>query len=333
MNPVASYVNPSHANRPLASSDADQTRSINAEYARLIAERDEKIASLEQTIARLQSSKSGDLQLNIIDASTLRKESVLGSGGYGEVWKMEWMGRSVAVKWIAEASQDRSLIETARAEAALMAQLQHPCIVSLYGIVDGAECGVVMEFLSGGSLYDLLKGDEAMDDGMKIRMAREISSGVWFLHSNNIVHRDIKSGNVMLTGDLHCKLIDFGLSQLKQKLHELGGTMTGTLVGSLEWMAPELVSVEDDAQGVSYNKSTDVYALGITMWEIAARKLPYQAAGPAGPQRQAKIIALKMQRKHDAIPNDAPACIAQAIERCRADALRPSAAQLLEMLQ
>jgi serine/threonine protein kinase len=143
------------------------------------------------------------------------------------------------------------------------------------------------------------------------------------------VHRDIKSGNVMLTSDLHCKLIDFGLSQLKEKLDTIIATRTKTTAGSVLWMAPEIVNPDDD-EGISYNKATDVYALGITLWEIAARKLPY--LGTKG--NMGRVVMMKVQGKHDEIPSDTPACVAQAIERCRSieAAQRPSAAQLVDLL-
>jgi serine/threonine protein kinase len=271
------------------------------------------------------------VKVNVIDANTLVREDELGHGSYGVVEKMEWMGRSVAVKFVTEATRDRDLLETAHAEAALMAQLHHPCIVTLYGVLGGGKCGLVMEFLSGGSLYQLLKSDALVDAAAKIRFAREIASGVCFLHGNNILHRDVKSANVMLTGDRHCKLIDFGLSQLKEKLQIVGGTKTQSVVGSIEWMAPEIID-SDDADGVVYNKATDVYALGITLWEIAARAIPFQAAGFT-PARHARLVTMKIKGTHDEIPNGAPPCIAQSIQRCRADApLRPSVEELVQLL-
>jgi serine/threonine protein kinase len=249
---------------------------------------------------------------------------------------MKWMGKTVAVKFINAASGNHDLIATARSEADVMAALHHPCIVSLYGItVNAGGCGLVMEYCSGGTLSEFLKNAaNAMDDAMKIRMACQITSGIAYLHAHSVVHRDIKSGNMMLDAEQHCKLIDFGLSRVRQHLTTLGVSSVkpgASIVGTLYWMAPEIIAHEDSTVAIPYNKATDIYALGITLWEIVARKTPYQACGG----NAGLIVAWKVQGKHDAIPADASGYLIDAIEACRKSnpADRPSADAVLVELK
>ncbi len=286
-------------------------------------------------IESLRSRRSEGIHVAVIVGRELRDEGLLGEGAFGEVRRMKWMGETVAVKFINAASENRDLIATAQSEANVMAMLHHPCIVSLYGITVDDRCGLVMEYCSGGTLSEFLKNAaNAMDDAIKIRMACQITSGIAYLHAHGVAHRDIKSGNVMLDADRRCKLIDFGLSRVKQHLSTLGVSSVkpgASLVGTLPWMASEIVSHDNLDVGIPYNKSTDMYALGITLWEIVTRKAPYAAAqGNVG-----VIVAWKIQGKHDAIPADAPERLSEAIEACRKSnpADRPSAAAVLDTLE
>ncbi len=309
----------------------DSQSSVSSQRSELEADCDD-LGSLRSSMPKMSVVSVGETLIREIDPSMLHDRGLLGRGAYSEVRKMSWMGQIVAVKFVEEATRNDDLAETTRYEAALMMQLQHPSIAASYGILRG-QCAIVMEFLSKGSLHDFLKSDSTLDDAGKIQMCLEISSGVWFLHENNVVHRDIKSGNVMLTGDLHCKIIDFGLSQLKHSLDTLGISSIksgSSIVGSLLWMAPEIVTVDLNSDGIPYNKSTDIYALGITMWEIAARKIPYSSVN----SNPGIVVACKAQGKHDKIPADTPPRLAKAIELCRSNipSQRPSAIQLLEIL-
>jgi tRNA A-37 threonylcarbamoyl transferase component Bud32 len=307
----------------------DENKRTIDEYKRVIDEKD-------RTIESLRSRASEGVRVAVVEWIELRDEGLLGQGAYGEVRRMKWMGEAVAVKFINAGSGDRDLIATAQSEANVMAALHHPCIVSLYGITLGTDqCGLVMEYCSGGTLSDFLKNAaNAMDDAMKIQMARQITSGIAYLHAHGVVHRDIKSSNVMLDASHHCKLIDFGLSRVRQHLTTLGVSSVkpgASIVGTLYWMAPEIVAHEDASTGIPYNKSTDMYALGITLWEIVTRKTPY-----LGCDGNIGVVAVwKVQGKHDAIPADAPGHLIEAIEWCRKSnpADRPSAAEVFDALE
>jgi hypothetical protein len=342
--------------RPVADQGqtVEQLRAIIAqrdqtidEKTRAIAERDRVIEEKNQAIAQAQAKKvnspnaaspnvaSTSTRVTVIRWIEMRDEGLLGKGAYGEVRKMKWMGEVVAVKLILEASGSHDLVATAQSEADVMAVLHHPCIVSLYGITVDDQCGLVMEYCCGGTLSDYLKSEaNAINDAIKIRMSCQITSGIAYLHAHGVVHRDIKSGNVMLDANRRCKLIDFGFAEIKQHLSTIGVSSAkagASIVGTLPWMAPEIFAHEDHDAGIPYNKSTDMYALGITLWEIVTRKIPFNSLkGNVG-----LIAVWKTQGKHDPIPADAPAHLADAIERCRkVDAKdRPSAADVLYTLE
>ncbi len=299
-----------------------------AESERLTEEQKNRtIRRRESRSERRKSSIIVSTSVNEIEARWLKDEGTIGRGAYGEVRKMEWMGQSVAVKLLGDANDE--LLTIVRAEASVIATLHHPCIVPLYGVVLRERCALVMEFCSSGTLSEYLKKN-SIDSSTMIRMACEITSGLLYLHQRGIIHRTLKSGNVMLDSATRCKLADCALSPVKERLDSLGAAMTRG-VGSIPWMAPEVVSADPDSQNTPHSKASDMYSLGITLWEIAARMPPYQATKG----NPAMIVSMKMLGKHDSIPVDSPASITRAIEQCRqADPnQRPSANALLEMLQ
>ena len=206
-------------------------------------------------------------------------------------------------------NNERKLIER---EVGMMSQLHHPHIASFYGIVDsngnGNEFGIVMEFVNGGSLFDLLNDKtKQISREQSIRMGCEITSAVAYLHKRGILHRDLKSLNVMLTRDLQCKLIDFGTARVKN----LTKTTTNAIVGSIPWMAPELLSHEDDSTSPPYSFASDIYSLGLTLWEIVARRTPFSNLKNPG------AISLRIATgKLEPIPDDADPVFKRAIESC-----------------
>jgi serine/threonine protein kinase len=327
--------------------DSNEVGKLQLEIESLRIQIDNERRQHQEELRQLNGE---NVQLEIIDWNHLRDEFLLKKGEYSEVRRMKWMGETVAVKFFLDyeafgARQcgnhsfgDRDLIDLVQSEANAMAALHHPCIVSLYGItVDAGGCGLVMEYCSGGTLSEYLWNKaNAMDDAMKIRMACQITSGIAYLHAHGVVHRDIKSGSVMLDAEQHCKLIDFGFSHLKQKIDTSYPTSPGFVMKDkhirmqLVSMAPENLSAFHDS--IPYNKSTDMYALGITLWEIVTRETPYQACGR---DFFPKMYAWKKEGKHDTIPDDAPVQLINIIEACRKSNPedRPSAADVLVELE
>lgn len=148
-----------------------------------------------------------------------------------------------------------------------MEVLRHPNIVLFLGAcIKPPNLGIVLEFCSKGSLWSVLQNhniDLTWEDRRKI--ALDTAKGVFYLHSFNppILHRDLKSLNLLLDDSLRTKLIDFGWTR------KLDIKMTGK-IGTYQWMAPEVISSQ------MYTEKADVFSFGIILWEIASREPPYR---------------------------------------------------------
>ncbi|KAG3166859.1 hypothetical protein PI124_g6542 [Phytophthora idaei] len=203
-------------------------------------------------------------------------EAVISRGGFGEVYSGKYNNQAVAVKMLfSEMRKDLKKVNTLLAEAKMMAGLDHPRIVSFVGVAWGSltDLCVVSELMKGGDLRALLKEFEARKhpqgiDGDKIRIASHIAQALTYLHSLSpvVIHRDLKSKNVLLTEDLEAKLTDFGASK-EQQDH----TMTAG-VGTMLWMAPEVMMAE------RYSKKADIFSFGVLLSELDLQTLPYSHA-------------------------------------------------------
>lgn len=234
----------------------------------------------------------------------------LGSGGYGVVYKASWSGTHVAVKFIKKEVQSQithKALEELRNEAKHHASFVHPNIVRLYGVcMERMHYGLVMEYMVKGSLNQVLQNGHVLPWKIRLQMAMDIVSGLTFLHTKTrekpvLLHRDIKSLNVLLDDRLRAKLTDFGLAKIKTS----SLTITkGTMAGTVPWMAPEILN------GEGCSEATDVYAMGMVFWEIAALDYPYSDS----PLPEAKIKHDPII--HDPIPSDTPERFAALISRC-----------------
>ena len=209
---------------------------------------------------------------------SLKATDMLGSGGYGAVYKASYGGKSVAVKALFGEAKDvvvpQNIAKMMRREATIMCSLNHPNILRVHGVV--SERGwIVMDLCEGGALDEALKDPEqAFDDATQTRLCAEVATGVAYLHMKevSIIHGDMKAGNVLLTRDRSARLCDFGLSEAKNRSKTMtsaanAGSKSNAL--TVAWSAPELFTAEPKSF------ATDVYALGLTLWEIYERATPF----------------------------------------------------------
>ena len=150
-----------------------------------------------------------------------------------------------------------------------MAECQFPQIVGLYGICDeGGNKAFIMEYMPRGSLRSFLedKSQEILWD-TRMTIAIDIGNGLSYLHKKNILHRDLKSLNVLLDINYSAKIGDFGLSKIKL---ETSSSSTKSKAGTIRWRAPEAFK-----RGFRPANSMDIYSYGMVLWEIASRKLPF----------------------------------------------------------
>jgi ankyrin repeat protein len=261
-----------------------------------------------------------------IPYTALKIDKELGRGGCGIVYKGTYNHIEVAIKQL---HLDR-LSEAAEAEfqneVKVMAELRSPNIVLLYGVcIDTRPFSIVMEYLPKGSLYKVLQSQQALDWDQRLKIAIDIACGLAFLHASKFLHRDLKSLNILLDDNLRAKLTDFGLTNVRTESKMNSSQRNPELVGTPAWIAPEIFSVSP-----KYSVKSDMYAYGITLWEIAARRRPYAQVTDF-----AVLKECVKQGEREEIPPDCPDRFSETIEVCwRGNpAERPDAEEALAYLK
>jgi serine/threonine protein kinase len=204
-------------------------------------------------------------------AGRYRLESPIARGGMASVWlsRDELLGRRVAVKVLhTDLAGDEKLRGRFRQEAIAAAGLSHPNVVATYDTgEDGDLAFIVMELVEGESLRQLLDRKGALEVGQSVNIARQVSAALEAAHRKGIVHRDVKPANVLVPSEGSVKVTDFGIAKATG-----GGdfTRTGMVVGTARYLSPEQV------QGQPTDARTDVYALGLVLYEMLAGRPAYQ---------------------------------------------------------
>lgn len=195
----------------------------------------------------------------------------LGQGGMGKVYKAEDMlnKRIVALKVISpELMNDPDNKKRFNSEGKTLSSFNHPSIVKVYetGEVEG-QGFIAMELLSGGTLKEYIIKNHPLNITILKRIALQILNGLSEIHSKNIIHRDLKAGNVMMDSSINIRIMDFGLSK-----SNLVTTMTslGTVLGTLGYVAPEQVT------NSSVDQRTDIFSFGVLLYEMCTNELPFK---------------------------------------------------------
>src|SRR5665213_3043395 len=181
-------------------------------------------------------------QSTTINHAELKLGKELGRGGFGVVYQGTWRHTDVAVKQLLMDKISPEAAEEFETESQIMAQLRFPNIVQFYGFCMSPTYCIVMEYMPNGSLFSVLRSNKPLEWPLRFRIAVDVAKGLSFLHHENILHRDIKSLNVLLDENYKAKLTDFGLSKVKAETKS-HATATKTnnkdSVGTVQWMAPE----------------------------------------------------------------------------------------------
>ena len=194
----------------------------------------------------------------------------LGAGGMSEVYLVrDNLDRLFALKILsASLTKDNSFRERFKLEAKVMASLNHPNIIGLHSYFEeqGSYC-LVMEYMEGGSLKDLIRRRGPIPEARALPIFRQIAEALAYAHSQGIIHRDVKPSNIMISADGQYKMGDFGIARMQETE---GLTRTGSRMGTLIYMSPEQIK---DSKHV--DAKTDVYSLGVTLYEMLTGRAPY----------------------------------------------------------
>lgn len=254
---------------------------------------------------------------NLIDEK-YRVLSLLGSGGLGTVYKAEHaeLSRIVAVKILRVdgllSTDSKSRFER---EARILASLKNQNIVSVYsfGLLDESHPYMVMECLEGTTLADELSKRGSLPWRRAVKISMQICSAVQFAHQQGIIHRDLKPQNVILLQQPEAdfvKVLDFGLSRITHASGEQAPqklTQTGTLIGSIHYMAPELCT------GNKANERSDIYALACIMYEMLAGKVPFDGENPMSILH--KHVNSTAEKLADTVPVELQQIIFKALQK------------------
>ena len=201
----------------------------------------------------------------------------IGEGGMAVVYKArcKLLNRYVAIKVLkSEYSKDETFVKRFRAEAQSAAALTHPNIVSVYDV--GEENGInyiVMELLESKTLKDYIEDNGAMSNELTLKIAAQIASALEAAHKSHIIHRDIKPQNIVLNKNMVAKVTDFGIAKITN-VPSSTITSFGSTMGSVHYFSPE------HAKGGYTDEKSDIYSLGVVMYEMSTGKLPFDADSP-----------------------------------------------------
>jgi tRNA A-37 threonylcarbamoyl transferase component Bud32 len=231
----------------------------------------------------------------------LEETALAGEGGSARVYRGfdKRTEREVAIKKLNFTRLADMKLRNFQREVRVLATAVHPCIVKFIGATDSAPFCIVTEWMRNGSLYQELHEDQALNPTQRTIAAFDIARGMEYLHSHHIIHRDLKSLNVLFDSEHSAHICDFGLSR-----HEDESSLFTHQIGTTHWMAPEILS------SLPYDKSVDVYSYGIVLWEILTGSFPYLHLDH--PQVAFQVI----KGLRPALPETAPPALRALIERC-----------------
>lgn len=288
------------------------------------------------------SPSSSLMRLNLKDLSL---ERVLGGGAFGQVWGGVWRGTPVAVKVLSAVCQKNlpdSELTAFEDEVSMLARLRHPNICLYMGAcLDPPNRAIVTELVSRGSLWEVLRTPNLFMGYPEIerspsfprgkgsfwppwvvrRVLDDTCRGLTYLHSHSppIIHRDLKSANLLLDDSFHVKICDFGLARLR----DLNCTMTAN-VGTVQWMAPEVLL------GQVYTESADLFSVAVVAWELFTGQCPYE-----GMNHLEVAIAVTQKGVRLQLPSKCTPMQSQLLTRCwsQEPSDRPTASQTLRELE
>lgn len=259
----------------------------------------------------------------IIKQKDIEITGLIGEGGYGQVYRGKYMSCPVAVKDYMKTGRIHKSREDFMKEVEVLSDLKHPNIVLYMGLcIRFNHYQLVTEFMVNGSLYDQIHNKKTkFSDPERLEIIDDIVRGMVYLHSmKNMLHRDLKSSNVLIAEDWKVKLCDFGLSGHKKKQKKKNNR-----IGTYQWMAPEVIRNDE------IDFPSDVYSFGVIIWELLSEKIPYEGL------LEAQIIGLVgYDEEHTLpVPEEGDEFIIELMQKClnRDKDARPTFIQIQEEIE
>lgn len=251
----------------------------------------------------------------------------VGSGNFGDIYLAVYRRTEVAVKKLRldNRNSPQKLLADLMQESLIFSKLRHPNLTLFIGVCTNSSTpALVTEYMRGGSLWDVIHPRNpsqvvSISWEKRLKIMKDVAKGAAFLHGCRppIIHRDLKSHNVLLDEHWNCKLCDFGLARLKSLNSDM------SRVGTPQWMAPEVLREE------SYTESADVYSFGVLVWELVTLRAPFQDISPL---RVIFLVAHRNERLP--IPESCPEDIRHLLNMCWLPAEeRPTFVEIIEYLE
>ncbi|XP_062197496.1 serine/threonine-protein kinase STY46-like [Phragmites australis] len=245
-----------------------------------------------------------------IDTRLLKIGRKVASGSCGDMFLGTYRGEDVAVKVLSPEKLNQNAWDEFKQEICMLREVEHPNIVGFIGsCTKPPQFYIITECMSRGSLFDLLHNEHnVLDLQTLLKFALDVCRGMSYLHQKGIIHRDLKSANLLLDKDNVVKVADFGLARFQDH----GGAMTAE-TGTYRWMAPEVINHQP------YDNKADVYSFALVLWELMTSKIPYstmtplqaavgvrQGLRPQLPENAHPKLLNLLQRCWEPIPSDRP---------------------------
>ncbi|KAJ6954115.1 serine/threonine-protein kinaseY46-like isoform X1 [Populus alba x Populus x berolinensis] len=218
--------------------------------------------------ASAAGAKPGDWE---IDRRLLKIGERIASGSCGDLYRGVYFGQDVAIKMFRSEQLNDTQEEEFAQEVAILREVQHRNVVCFIGAcTKSPHLCIVTEFMPGGNLYDYLhKNHSILELPQLLKFVIDVCKGMEYLHQKNIIHRDLKTGNLLMDTQNVVKVADFGVARFQNQ----GGVMTAE-TGTYRWMAPEVIN------HLPYDQKADVFSFAIVLWELVTAKVPYDSMTP-----------------------------------------------------
>ncbi|GLT30285.1 hypothetical protein SLA2020_050920 [Shorea laevis] len=256
-----------------------------------------------------------------IDTRQLKIENKVGSGSNGDLYRGTYCSQEVAIKILKSELVTTEMLREFSQEVFIMRKIRHKNVVQFIGACTRPpKLCIVTEFMARGSIYDYLHKQRGVFKlPSLLKVAIDVSKGVNYLHQNNIIHRDLKTANLLMDENEVVKVADFGVARVQSQ----SGVMTAE-TGTYRWMAPEVIEHKP------YDHKADVFSFGIALWELLTGELPYAYLTPL----QA-AVGVVQKGLRPTIPKHTHPRLAELLERCwqQDPAQRPNFSEIIDIIQ